>query len=609
MSRPSRASFLAATLTVAIAAAVTTSAMAASNWETPATTLAPYTSGTWDPSVALDRDGDAIALWTSRDPAETPDVQNVYATDHPLGGAWAPLTQVWPGAYAVQPTLAGNADGDAVAAWVGGATEFDEIVHVAERAGATGAWGGIEDFGVANVAQSSPRVAINDRGDAIVVWTERDEVSGDSYVRASSRTGSGSWSEPVTVSDPADAWAANHVSAQIAIDAAGNATALWLANRVADGTSLVQESRFDGSTWSAPRDLASTADYITTLELSGDGHGRLTAAWLLAGGAWVLQGGSFENGAWTISDVSTDVLPTCQPPVAVSVGSDGRSTVAWQRDTSGLSAVTGTVAAWGSPVPIYTPSEDTMVDKVTLAQAAGHEPAVVWTTANSDDWVFGAMGSRRTADGWLAPTTLSTAGGREFSRPSVAMDPAGNALAAWAVYQSYWAKVQVAWAPGAQQPGPTPPAPPAPPAPKTTDGLGVLNPPFVRVRGGMLRLPRHGRTLSARLVNRETVPLRGTARLVHFFGRPAKDGSPMRTIALQRNVGVAVKGKSKLRLKLSAGAIERLRKSRRHAYPVRLYLRLRAPDGRTVRTTQTFTLDGWSRFGKGARQPVARKAC
>jgi hypothetical protein len=612
MARAGRPSSLLAALAAAAACATALAAPAAADWETPATTLSPYRLGTWDSSVSLDRNGNALALWTSSDEAETPGRQNVYATDNPLGGAWAPLTEVWPGAYAVAPTLAGNAAGDAVAAWVGNPDDYGNDVHVAERSGATGAWGGHHSFAAADVVQEGPAVAINDRGDAIATWVESAE-DGIPYLRASTRTGSG-WSAPVTVSDPGDVrvQGANYSPPRLALAADGTAHVLWRAYREDDDSSYVQQSHFDGAAWSAPQDLA-TAAAIYSLELSDDGQGGLAAAWLTGFDPMTVQAAWLSGGAWTVADVPADPLPSCATPLAVSASPGGRATIAWESAATGggLSTISGVPGAWDQPRTLYTPPEGTEVGTVTLREGFGKAPVVAWTTVNYDDWVFSVFASQSTASGWQAPTLLSTTGGRDYSRPSVAMDPTGRAIASWVAYQAYSGKVQVAWASGLPSPTPAPtPGVPVPPATPGAGGLGVLNPPFVRVRGGMLRLPRRGRMLSTRLVNRETVPLRGTARLVHFFGRPTKDGSPMRTIAFQSKVRVVVKGKSKLRLKLSAAAIERLRKSRRHAYPARLYLRLRAPDGRTVKTTQTFTLDGWNRFGNGKqRQPVARKSC
>jgi hypothetical protein len=53
--------------------------------------------------------------------------------------------------------------------------------------------------------------------------------------------------------------------------------------------------------------------------------------------------------------------------------------------------------------------------------------------------------------------------------------------------------------------------------------------------------------------------------------------------------------------------MRRLRKARRHSFPARLYLDVASADGRKVRTTTTFTLDGQKRFGTAPR--AAKAAC
>ncbi|MEA2407535.1 MAG: hypothetical protein QOE69_1654 [Thermoleophilaceae bacterium] len=584
--------------TAALASACCVSAAHAQAWELPVTTLSPHMDGTTDVSVALEDDGDGIAVWGSRPDDGLPG-QNIWTSTRPAGGRWQSRSLVWGGAYAVDPVIASDPDGNAVTAWLGDAVDLEENVHVASRSGATGAWSDVTDFEAAGADQFEPDVAINARGDAVVTWIELGEGGADFYVRASTRTG-GVWSAPVTLN--ASDYSASLQPAQVELDAGGNARVLWVARDTTESTSHVQESRFDGSTWSPPHNVVSSLDYIFGLEVSGDGAGRVVAAWTLGFGE-TIQAGNFSDGAWAIGDVTDDVEQNCSPDTAVSAGANGTATVAWlTRSTGGVATASGAGGAWGAAEPVYNPPQGNYVGRVTLGQVPGREPVVVWTTS-SDDELFGAMGSRRTGAGWQQPTPLAVAGGRGFSRPSVAMNASGDALAGWSVYQSYWAKVQVTGsaASPAQTPALSPPA---------TSGDGrPLNPPFVKVRGGVFRVPRTGRVLRARLVNRESIPLRGVARLVHFYGRAHKSGPPMRRVASQRRVRVKVDGRSMLRLRLNDEAMRRLRTAPRHAYPVRLYLRLRAPDGRRVKTTITFTLDAWKRFGHGHRPPVARASC
>jgi hypothetical protein len=598
-----------ATATVAALICAAGAALPAHGWEAP-TTLAPYTVETWSPSVAVDRDGDGLALWSGRPADDATDQHDIFVSGQLAGGgAWDPRTTLVPGADAVEPTLAGNAVGDALAAWVGDSDSAGGGVEIAQRDGATGAWGPVVDFApLAEHGQSDPAVALADGGAAVLTWLEWNVETGSTNVRAATRR-DGAWSAPVTLSDPDRYWFNGRYGAAIALDESGAARVLWEAYDTTDSTFHVQESRFDGSAWTPAGNVASSAEPIGGLSLDGDGRGRAVASWFVGGFPATLQTGVLVDGGWVTGDVSGDVAPACTPPGAVSIGRDGLATVAWQPDAGGLVTATGAGGAWSAPTRLYGAPEDTQVDQLVLSQAPGQEPAALWTTLNYDDFVFGALGSRRGAGGWQAPTTLASAGGPVVG-PTLAMNEAGRALAGWAVTQNQWAKVQVAWSSAPQPPAPTPtPAAPHGGSPATPGGGRVLNPPFVRVRGGMLRLPRRGRVVSARLVNRDGAALRGTARLAAFFKRPAAGGPRLRTIALQRGLRVKVGGDSKLRLRLSAAAVQRLRAARRHSYPVRLYLTLRAPDGRTVRTTTTFTLDGWQRFGRGARPPVARKSC
>jgi hypothetical protein len=581
-------------MTVALACSAT--AVQAQGWELPATTLAPYVDGTSDISLAIEGDGDGIAVWGSR-PDGSPG-QNIWASTRPAGGQWQARSLVWAGEYAVDPRIASDSAGNAVVAWLGDAVDLQENVHVASRSATTGQWDGVTDLEALGVTQHHPDVAVNDAGDAIVSWIERDDTTGDTYVRFSSRVG-GTWSAPATLSDSSEYRVIQHVPAQIALDADGGVHVMWLAERTADGTFHVQDRRFDGTGWSPPRNVASSLNFIYSLEVAGDGAGRVVAAWSV-GIPQVIQSGFYADGGWVLGDVTDDVVPSCVPATAVTAGTGGAGTIAWRPESSvGVSTVTGVAGAWGQPEHVYSPTAGTYVERITLGQSPGREPVVVWTTS-SDDELYGAMGSRRTPSGWGSPTSLALAGGRGLSRPSVAMDPSGNVLAGWSVYQSYWAKVQATGSPGS--------APQAPPveSPATPVGGRPLNPPFVKVRGGVLRMSRKGRFVSARLVNREAVALRGTARLIHFYGRAGKG---MRRIASQTRVRLAVGGRSVLRLRLNDEAMRRLRTAPRHSYPVRLYLRLRADDGRRVKTTTTYTLDAWKRFGSGRRPPVARSSC
>jgi hypothetical protein len=81
---------------------------------------------------------------------------------------------------------------------------------------------------------------MNDAGDAVVAWPGRAE-NGEPAIRAATRTGTGSFSAPVAVSDPSP----DFLHPDAAIDAAGNATVVWTRS---DGANLIaQAAGYDAS--------------------------------------------------------------------------------------------------------------------------------------------------------------------------------------------------------------------------------------------------------------------------------------------------------------------------------------------------------------------------
>ncbi|MEA2366564.1 MAG: hypothetical protein QOI32_2076, partial [Thermoleophilaceae bacterium] len=118
--------------TAALASACCVSAAHAQAWELPVTTLSPHMDGTTDVSVALEDDGDGIAVWGSRPDDGLPG-QNIWTSTRPAGGGWQSRSLVWGGAYAVDPVIASDPDGNAVTAWLGDAVDLEENVHVASR--------------------------------------------------------------------------------------------------------------------------------------------------------------------------------------------------------------------------------------------------------------------------------------------------------------------------------------------------------------------------------------------------------------------------------------------------------------------------------------------
>ena len=185
--------------------------------------------------VALNPQGDAIAVWAYDG--------GIRVANRPVSGTWsvasAPLATLGSSTCAAQGVsgsrfpcgmrVAVNEHGDAVVVWAEGATT--NAMKVASRV--NGAWS-TQSFG-ANA--EDPHVALNSRGDATAVWYERHPGPGSvtnpkppSHVLAINRPARGDWSQVAQISKSDVLPGFNQGNFEsVAIDPQGNAVASWAA--------------------------------------------------------------------------------------------------------------------------------------------------------------------------------------------------------------------------------------------------------------------------------------------------------------------------------------------------------------------------------------------
>ena len=169
------------------------------------------------PEVALDSSGNAVAVWEENNCSGTYAARTAF---RPAAGPWGasedlsdPAT-----ANAFAPQVAMDGDGNAVAVWEG--EQSGDPLQVAERP-ATGTWSAGEDLSPAG--GESHRVEFDGDGNALAVWSGLPE-DGDAnqVIQGSYRPAGGDWSTPEeNISDPGGG------NLDLAFDAAGNAAVIW----------------------------------------------------------------------------------------------------------------------------------------------------------------------------------------------------------------------------------------------------------------------------------------------------------------------------------------------------------------------------------------------
>jgi hypothetical protein len=353
-------------------------AVAAPAW-TAATNLTGADLDAYQPSIAIDGQGDSVAAWVGLDPSQNGG-NVVKASTHAIGGQWQPSSVL----------------------------------------GYAGGYG--------------PAVAVDRQGLATVAW----ESSGK--VMVADAPAGGSWSEPVTL-NPASSGATSKsdgFTPGIAVDAAGDVSVVFDTEVSSSPPyDIWWVQRPAGGSWSAPRNIGGS-DY-PGVQLAADARGDLAAYWTgyleeqnqlaanlrPAGGEW--QGAHYLTYSSSSSMTSPDVV----------VGPDGVAYAAWSQGTLQADAgapvelsQSSSAGTWSTPTAIGV-AGSSAVEPVLGIDGSGNKTLVWGTTSGGGSPTYTLSSAVQPAGGtWGASTTLL---GSSASPPKaqIAIDPAGQAIAIW----------------------------------------------------------------------------------------------------------------------------------------------------------------------------------
>ncbi len=300
------------------------------------------------PQVDVDADGTAVAVW-SHDPGSHQYV--VQAATREPGGAWTPPADLSAGGTSARtPQVAVGPSGAATVVW---ATSGGQSVAQSASRSPTGGWGAATTLSAPSVRVSNPDVAVDGSGAATAVWNRLDgsyatEVAsravdapwsaasalsspgqdtfdtpqvasaggrtmvvwqhrdGDAWVVAASERTATGWATPQDLSESGpdeDAW-----DPQVAIDPAGNATAVW--SRVEGTKRVVQAARavaLDGRGWSEAIDLSARGSDAWHPQVAVDPAGNTTTAWShKADGSWTVQARGLDAAGPVVTDLTVE---------------------------------------------------------------------------------------------------------------------------------------------------------------------------------------------------------------------------------------------------------------------------------------------------------------
>lgn len=440
---------------VGMALAATTGGASAAGWQ-PLVNAETGDKAAFANEIAVDAQGNAVGVWARHVSGLR---WEIVASSRPRGGKWTvPMAisgdtrtgEVLRSKVAVDP------NGNAVAVWAArppqvGNEETWRTLWAASRSPA-GIWGQPEEISVAS-AVSEFDVVIDASGTATAIWHSLKEGEDDppgNFVRASSLPLNGEWEDPVELSGT------NGANAQVAVNPAGDLTAVWTgADPDTDYPVVRTKSRPAGGSWSATAtDLSSDAGRATGVQVAVDPDGNAVAVWSyaeedLSGDDDIAVQTAFRSetsGTWSGPTLLWDDAANEDfPQVALAVDPQGNTSAIWSSFGPGgrlmrsSTRTAGAGGAWSTPVELSTPDGGSLQGKPTnpriVADPQGSLTAT-WSAAIGPNPGIGVTENRRlqavhrpAGGAWEAPVALSTPD--DVWAAEIAADPLGYVTTLW----------------------------------------------------------------------------------------------------------------------------------------------------------------------------------
>ncbi|WP_238942169.1 Ig-like domain-containing protein [Marinobacter sediminum] len=235
------------------------------------------------PQVVLDADGQSHAVWAQFEASRYRIWSNLF--DGSDWGEANPLENNSAGS-ASAPQIALDAGGHGLAIWVQSDGTGDHLWW--SRFDGSG-WGEAKPVDTESAGDASaPQIAINPDGQALAVW---EQVNGSDYDIVASRFESGEWGEVESIV-PDDAGSVG--SPQIAVDADGRALAVWA--QFKDARYQIWANRFDGSDWGEAEPIADNSGVSAPApQVALNAEGQAFAVWQLDDGSLIdIRASRFE---------------------------------------------------------------------------------------------------------------------------------------------------------------------------------------------------------------------------------------------------------------------------------------------------------------------------
>jgi len=341
----------------------------------------------------------------------------------PLFGQWIGPINVFTTEYAQNPVVGVDADGNAVVM----ATASDDNVTYYQKGAqlVQGAVQNLQNFpSIGSNPMSGefiPYIAVNASGNAAALWTENDPIALADFVRAVVLTDN-VWGNPTTLTDPDTDGVLSFSLLGVTLDNANSAIGGWIGQ---NGLAL-EARQYVAPNWSGVEEIPVLSDSPANMVLVGTPTGQALIEWVSY--APYLYASYYNGTSWNTQQVSQDVFNTCHPLIAASMNVNNIAMMIWNNaSTSGISSVLVSAGVVENIQAFYTPAGDESINALAVAIDNLGNAISVWISQIGAS-TYKVKASRYSGGIWGTPLILDTANsGNTFANPNVAVDGQGNA--------------------------------------------------------------------------------------------------------------------------------------------------------------------------------------
>ncbi len=348
------------------------------------------------------------------------------------------------GQNGVLPKVAKDNDDNTLIVWIQSDENHNQLFMSEYRGGV---WDHPDDLSdnlsPDGTTASSLQVAMNDQGEAIIVWKQSDGSNSQIYM---SEYRSGSWTHPTSLEDDHISMdGQNAVAPQVAMENNGNAIIVW---QQSDGSrSQIFMSEYRGGVWDHPDDLSDNISPDDThaaepmVAISDNGNAII---------AWEQSDGSrsqifmseYRGGVWDHpDDLSDNISPdeTLAKYHQVAMDDEGNTIIVWQQNYGSYSQIYMSEyrnGAWTHPTSlendhINPDGYDALSPQVAMDNNGN--AIIAWSQIGIS--YIGLYKSEYRDGAWTHPTSLEDDNinpiGTSPGPRHIAMDDNGNAIIVW----------------------------------------------------------------------------------------------------------------------------------------------------------------------------------